>query len=159
MKKFLILLPLIITISCASVPSQEQMKSKTENYTLPAKIEDKNALVYIARPSKFGGLISFNVFLDDKESGSEMGRTMGGQYIYFFVTPGKHKILSKGENTAEIEINAEAGKAIFIKQNPTLGFIMTRNNLQFIDELEAKYHIKNCTRGSSIIRKKKVDSK
>ena len=148
MKKLLILLPLLLAISCATVPSSEQMKSETENYNLPSKASTKDSIIYIVRPSQVGGLIRFNVFLNNKEVKSEMGYTRGKNFIYFSVIPGHHKIFSKAENTAEIEIDAEAGKEVFIKQNATMGFIMARNNLELITEAEGKYHVKNSSFGT-----------
>ena len=151
MKKLLALLPIIFAVSCATVPTPAKMKAEIATYTLPAQATSKNTIVYVVRPSQLGALIRFNAFLDDKNKDSnEMGYNRGKNFIYFSVTPGRHKIFSKAENTAEIEINAEAGKEIFIKQNPTWGFIMARNNLELIDETEGKYHVKNSSIGTVI---------
>jgi hypothetical protein len=84
-----------------------------------------------------------------------MGYTRGGQYIHFFITPGKHVIFSKAENWAEINIDAKEGNVIFIKQNPSMGFIMARNSLELIEEIEGKYHVKNTEIGE-IIKVRKV---
>jgi hypothetical protein len=154
MKKLPALSLLLFIASCASLPSPEEMKTETENYVLPAKADKNNALVYVVRPSQIGTLIRFNVFLDDKEDASEMGYTRGSNFIYFSAKPGEHKILSKAENWAEISIKAKVGEIVFIKQNPTFGFIMARNNIEIIDELEGKYHIKNSSLGTILKEKK-----
>lgn len=119
------------------------MKLATQGYVLPTKPDKDNALVYIVRPSGVARLIKFNVFLDDKEKDSEMGYTRGDSFIYFFVSPGKHKILSKAENWAEVESEIKAGDVVFIKQNPLPGWIIARNSLELVDELEGKYWLKN----------------
>ena len=58
------------------------------------------------------------MFIDNKEPESAMGYNIGGQYIYFNLAHGEHKILSKAENWAEINVSAKAGDVIFIRQEP-----------------------------------------
>jgi hypothetical protein len=86
---------------CASLPSPEAMKAEVAGFQLPKLPEPGKAIVYVVRPSALGGLVRFNVFLNDQEANSEMGFTRGSQYIYFNVPPGDHKIYSKAENWAE----------------------------------------------------------
>lgn len=149
----------LLLSSCASLPSPEEMKKATENYSLPKSANNEKALIYIVRPSGLGALVRFNVYLDDKEAASEMGYNRGGQYIHFYTTPGPHKILSLAENWAEVNINPKAGEILFIKQNPEMGIIMARNNIQSIEELEGKYHVKSLTLGTVIKEEKKVVEK
>ena len=144
---------LIITFSalltgCATLPSPDVMRSATEGYTLPRLPDKDKAIVYVVRPSSLGGLIRFNVFLNDQEANSEMGYTRGTQYIYFDVTPGKHKIYSKAENWAETDVGAKTGDLIFIQQDANIGVIMARNNIFKIDELQGKYNVKTLTLGT-----------
>lgn len=145
---------LAITLSlltgCASLPSPEKMAQEVSGYNLPKQSDAENSLIYVVRPSPLGSLIRFNVFLDDKEASSEMGWTRGSQYIYFFLNPGKHNIFSNAENWAEINIDIKAGETVFVKQNPEMGFIMARNSLEIIPELEGKYHVKNAKLGNII---------
>ena len=77
---------------CASLPSTEVMKAETAGYQVPKLPEPGKAIVYVVRPSNFGGLIRFNVFVDDQEAESEVGYTRSSQYIYFNLLPGDHKI-------------------------------------------------------------------
>ena len=144
--KLIAVLALLFVSSCATV-NLEQMQSEIQGYSLPFKPKKDNAVVYVVRPSHLGTLIKFNVFLDDKESASEMGYTLGNQYVYFSVTPGHHKILSKAENWAEVEIEAQSGDVIFIKQNASMGFIMARNSLKILSDTEGKFYIKKATNG------------
>ncbi len=146
----LFLSTLLATLSSCAV-STEKMKKETANYNLPVKAQKDKALVYVVRPSNMGGLIKFNVFLDDKERDSEMGFNTGNKYIYFFVSPGKHKIFSKAENWADVEIDAKDNEQIFVKQNTSMGFIMARNSLEIVPELEGKYYVKNAKKG--VVRK------
>lgn len=96
------------------------------------------ALIYVLRPAPHAPLIRFNVFLDGKEDRAEMGYTRPGQYIYFSVPPGKHRIYSKAENWAEIEVTVSAGATVFIQQEPTQGNFTTSNTLSALDEVQRK---------------------
>ena len=135
---------------CASLPSLEVMKAETANYQLPKLPEANKAMVYVVRPSSLGGLIRFNVFVDDQEAASEMGYTRSSQYIYFSIAPGEHKIYSKAENWADLNISAKAGDIFFIQQEPEMGLIMARNSLFKLDELPGKYRVKTLGTGTII---------
>jgi len=135
---------------CASLPSPEAMKAETASFQLPKQPEAGKAMVYVVRPSGPGGLVRFNVFVDDQEAASEMGYTRGSQYIYFHVTPGEHKIYSKAENWAEAQISAKAGEVIFVQQEPSMGIIMARNSITKIEALPGTYHVKKLELGTII---------
>lgn len=135
---------------CASLPSPEVMKAETATYQLPKLPEQDKAIVYVVRPSGLGGLIRFNVFVDDQEASSEMGYTRSKQYIYFSLPPGEHKIYSKAENWAETLVSASAGDIIFIQQEPTMGVVMARNNIFKLEDYQGKYHVKTLKVGTII---------
>ncbi|HJV71288.1 DUF2846 domain-containing protein [Ideonella sp.] len=126
------------------------MKAETASYQLPKLPEAGKAMVYVVRPSALGGLVRFNVFLDDQEAPSEMGYTRSSQYIYFSVAPGQHKIYSKAENWAELNVTTNPGDILFIQQEPTMGIIMARNNLFKLEDYQGKYHVKTLTVGTII---------
>jgi Protein of unknown function (DUF2846) len=135
---------------CASLPSPEVMKAETATYKLPKLPEPGKAIVYVVRPSPLGTLIRFNVFVDDQEAASEVGYTRASQYVYFNLTPGDHKILSKAENWAETTVSAKAGDIIFLQQEVTMGFVMARNNIFKLEDYHGKYHVKNLSLGTII---------
>ena len=141
---------LVLATGCASLPSPEAMKAETATFQLPKLPDTGKAIVYVVRPSGLGGLIRFNVFVDDQEAPSEMGYTRASQYIYFQVTPGEHKIYSKAENWAELQLSAKAGDIFFIQQEPTMGILMARNSLSKLEEVPGKYHVKTLTVGTLI---------
>ena len=150
-KKTLALIALagvVALTGCASLPSPEVMKAETASYRLPRLPDTGKAIVYIVRPSGLGGLIRFNVFVNNQEEASEMGYTRASQYIYFMVPPGEHKILSKAENWAETHISAKANDIIFIQQEPSMGLLMARNEIFKLQEFEGKYHVKTLTVGT-----------
>lgn len=141
---------LVTLIGCASLPSPEVMKEETASFQLPKLPEAGMAMVYVVRPSGYGTLIRFNVFVDDQEATSEMGYTRGSQYIFFHVTPGEHRIYSKAENWAEAQISAKAGEVIFIQQEPSMGIIMARNRITKIEVLPGTYYVKKLELGTII---------
>lgn len=144
---FLIGLAALFT-GCATLPSPEVMKAETANFQVPKLPDAGKAMVYVVRPSALGGLVRFNVFLDDQEAASEMGYTRSSQYVYFSVQPGPHKIYSKAENWAEVSITANAGDIIFLQQETAMGVIMARNSLAKLEETPGKYHVKTLTLGT-----------
>ena len=133
---------------CASLPSPEVMQTETASFQLPKLPEQGKALVYVVRPSGVGGLVRFNVFVDDQEVASEMGHTRASQYIYFNVTPGMHKIYSKAENWADTQITANSGDVIYIQEEPSMGVIMARNSVSKIDDIQGKYQVKQLQLGT-----------
>jgi len=141
--------------ACVTLPSPEEMKADIAQFRLPKMPEPGKAIAYVVRPASVGGLIRFNVFVDNKEPESEMGYTRGSQYIYFNLTPGDHQILSKAENWAEATVSAKEGDIIFIQQDATMGFIMARNNISKIQDYEGKYHVKHLTLGTILRSDKK----
>lgn len=144
-----LLVAVIATVTgCASLPSPEVMKAETATYQLPKTPEPGKAIVYVVRPSGLGGLVRFNVFVDDQEAASEVGYTRSSQYIYFNLMPGEHKIYSKAENWAEALVKAEAGDIIYIQQEPSMGVIMARNNIFKLEDYQGKYHVKKLTVGT-----------
>jgi len=139
----------IAIAGCATgVPSTQDMESETAGFQLPKRPDSGKAMVYVVRPSSAGKLIRFNVFLDDQEAGSEMGYTRPGQYIHFSVSPGQHKIYSKAENWAELDISVRAGEVAFVEQQPSIGFVIARNSLLQLDALTGKYHVKTLEPGT-----------
>lgn len=141
---------LSVLTGCASLPSPDAMRTAIAGYELPKLPEPGKAIVYMVRPSGLGGLVRFNVFVDDQEAASEMGFTRSSQYIWFNLTPGSHKIYSKAENWAETLVDVKAGDIIFIEQEPGMGIIMARNSLNKIDDTAGKYHVKTLQPGTTI---------
>lgn len=137
-------------VGCASLPSPEQMRSEVASYEVPQLPSEGKAMIYVVRPSGLGGLIRFNVFVDNKRPESEMGYTRSSQYIYFNVEPGDHQILSKAENWAETNVTVKAGDIIFLQQEPTMGILMARNSLFKLQDYEGKYHVKTLKEGTII---------
>jgi hypothetical protein len=143
-----LVLVIVVMTGCVSLPSPEVMKAEVATYQLPKTPEPGKAIVYVVRPSGLGGLIRFNVFVDDQLAPSEVGYTRSSQYIYFNLVPGNHKIYSKAENWAETQVKAEPGDIIYIQQEPSMGIIMARNSIFRLEDYQGKYHVKKLTVGT-----------
>ena len=154
-KSGILFLVFLMLFGCASVPRPDEMKSQVATYKLPRLPEEGKAVVYVVNPSSFAKHASksgymFEVFLDNKEPQSEVGATMGQQYIYFNITPGEHRILSKAGNWAEINVSAKAGDIIFIQQDPYMGFTTLNIKLLNLQDYEGKYYVKTLPQGRII---------
>ncbi|QOY54909.1 DUF2846 domain-containing protein [Candidatus Sulfurimonas marisnigri] len=132
-----------------ALPPVDVMEKEVAGFTLPKLPEEGKALVYVVRPEFLGMAIKFNVYIDDKMDSSEMGYTKGQEYIYFNVTPGKHKILSLAENWDAIDIDLKAGDIVFLEQEPKMGVLYARNKLYGdIGILGGKYRVKTLSIGN-----------
>jgi hypothetical protein len=146
-KSGLLFFVFLILFGCASAPQQAEMQAALANYQLPKLPENGKAIVYVVRPSSFGEGFRFNVFIDNQDPKSEGGYTFGRQYIYFDLTPGEHKILSKADYWAETNVSAKAGDIIFIKQDPSMGAVTFNNKLVNLQADEGKYYVKTLALG------------
>lgn len=142
------LFALVLLYGCASAPSADKMQAELAGYSLPKAAVADQGLVYVVRPSSVGTLVRFNVFLDDQEANSEMGYTRGNEYIYFYVTPGSHTINSKAENWADLKVDVRAGEVVYVKQEVDMGFVMARNSLTKLSDVEGRYLVKDASLGT-----------
>jgi hypothetical protein len=151
LKSVIIFLVLAMFWGCASMPRPEEMKAQIVNYQLPTLPEEGMAIVYVVRPSTYAQSVSLHVYIDNKEPKSEVGSTMGGQYICFNIKPGAHMILSKGENWAETNVSAKAGDIIFVQQETSMPILReVRNKLLNLQDYEGKYYVKIISQGRTI---------
>jgi len=73
-----------------------------------------------------------------------------GKALVYFIRnkslgmPGKHLIVSRGENVSELPIQLEAGKTYFIQQKPKMGLFALRSKLIRLEEEEAKRYLSYC---------------
>jgi hypothetical protein len=123
--------------SCSSSKIAKDELSRLKNLQVASDM----ALIYIVRPSAVGSMLRMRVTCD----GNSIGSTQGKQFIYAYVSPGKHEFVSKAENKDDLLIIVEAGKTYFLEQKAHLGYTVARNNLvRIIDEAEAREILKNC---------------
>ncbi len=115
---------------------------------LPKLPEPGKAVVYVLRPSSQAMLIRFNVFVDDQKDSSEVGYTRAGQYIYFNLKPGQHKIFSKAEEWSEISLNVREGEIVFLRQEPAQGAYSSINTLDRLPDEEGRTQLKRLSLGT-----------
>lgn len=142
---------LLALLGCAT-PAQKERES-----ALPQSVLSGTAIVYVYRPVDLGMSWKFRVYLDAKDSDSEMGFLHAGSYVFFYVRPGKHTLYSEStENWSEISFNAKEGETIFIRQNAqSIRDSVMRVNMEQIPEIEGKYKLVDCVLGV-VIRDRKI---
>lgn len=161
MKKFssklIVIFVLISSISsCAFSPSKEKMQAETVDFELPQINETKDVLVYVVYPEKSNSSAKFNIFVDGKKKDFKVATLKPNQFTHFFIQAGNHEIFSKGKNWASVKISGVEGETIFVKQNVLGGLSASKNHLEIIDEIEAKYYIKNSKAKEEVKEEKEV---
>lgn len=123
---------------CASVKMASTSEdAKAKNF---ATHPDK-ANLYIYRNEFMGAAIRMAVELD----GKEIGKTGSKTYFAIGVAPGKHTIVSKAENDAQLDIMTEAGKNYFVWQEVKMGLLFARSKLQLVDEAQGQAGVREST--------------
>ena len=118
-------------VGCASVPMGDvKQDAALKTFTVPA---DK-AGVYVYRNESMGGSVKMDVAVD----GVAIGQTAAKTFLYKEVTPGKHTISSKAENTDTVEIDAKPGAINYVWQEVKMGVMYARNKLHLVEEAEGK---------------------
>lgn len=118
-------------VGCASVPMGDTKKD-AELKTFSAK--PGVAGLYIYRNESMGAAIRMDVAVD----GKNIGQTAAKTYFYTELSPGKHTITSKAENTDTLEVNTVAGKLYYVWQEVKMGLMSARTKLSLVDEAEGK---------------------
>jgi hypothetical protein len=127
----------IFLFGCVASKLTTQELHSVKNQNPP----DGKALIYIVRPSSyFGAAIKFKVACDNVSIGS----TMGGQFIYSFVEPGKVQIISAAENDAKLFLITEPNKTYYIEQVVQMGLIVARNKLVRLNDIKGKVALNKC---------------
>lgn len=132
MKKILALAVIASALTgCASVPmGDQQQDAALKTFSVPA---DK-AGIYIYRNESMGAAVKMDVQID----GQAIGQTAANTYLYKEVTPGKHQIVSKAENTDTLEIDAKPGTLHYIWQEVKMGLMYARTKLHLVGEDQGK---------------------
>jgi len=98
------------------------------------------ALVYMIRPSTMGAAIRTWAFYDDEL----IGVTRGRGYTFAHVPPGDRLFWSKAENTSALQVDVEAGKTYYFKQQIMPGIGKARVKLVPVDEATAAKLLRKC---------------
>lgn len=132
MKKLLIAAAVVVNlVGCATVNMGDaKQDAAAKTFVAP---KDK-AAVYVYRNETMGAAVKMDVELD----GKPLGQTAANTYLYKEVTPGKHTITSKAENTDTLEIDAKPGMLYYIWQEVKMGFGSARSKVQLVGEAVGK---------------------
>ncbi len=105
-----------------------------------AEAPGDKALVYVVRPTKYGGKIQTKLAVD----GEWKGVNRGNNYFFFTLEPGTHYFCSQSENHSVLALTVEAGKVYYIQQKMRIGINKARNRLEVLDAAEGKKGLQKC---------------
>lgn len=134
---FLVGALVVLLSGCASVP---MASIERDNQAKTFAVKPGLSNIYVYRNESIGAAVKMDVELD----GRLVGQTVASSYFALEVSPGKHTIISKAENSSMLDVNAEAGKNSFVWQEVKMGLIMARNKLQIVDDEIGKSGIAEC---------------
>lgn len=123
---------------CASVPKATPELDLAAKQFQPPK--PGNAAVYVYRNESMGAAVRMSVLLN----GQHVGDTGARSFLYFWVAPGKHQLVSKAENDSILELDAKAGSTYFVWQEVKMGIMSARSKLQLVDEAAGKAGVSEC---------------
>lgn len=126
LKRILVCIAIVVGCTgCATVPMGDVKRDQElKAFTVPP---DKSG-IYIYRNESMGGAVKMDVEVD----GTPIGQTAAKTYLYKEVTPGKHTVTSKSENTHSIEIETVSGKLYYIWQEVKIGILYARTKLHLV---------------------------
>lgn len=140
LKKLIVSLSLagaVLLTGCASVPmATPEQDSKAKQFSTAS---DK-ANIYIYRNETMGSAVKMPLLLD----GVSVGDTVAKTYILKQVSPGTHNIVSKTENDATLNLDAQAGKNYYVWQEVKMGVWAARSELHEVDASKGQKAIKEC---------------
>jgi Protein of unknown function (DUF2846) len=86
------------------------------------------ALVYVFRPSLFGPKVPIAV----EANGQSIGSTLAETFFVIDVPPGAVHLVSRGDNVAELQFDAQAGQRYFVLQEATMGVASALTKLELV---------------------------
>jgi hypothetical protein len=101
-----------------------------------------DAVVYILRTTRMGGLIHFWTF----DSETLVGVTHGKSWNVVRMAPGTHLLWAKAENVAVLPLNLHAGETYFVHQQVLPGFGKARTQLELVDRAQGEEWLREIKR-------------
>ncbi|MFZ5523277.1 MAG: DUF2846 domain-containing protein [Pseudomonadota bacterium] len=129
--QLLVVVIAFVLAGCASVPMGD---AKQDAALKTFTIASDKAGVYVYRNESMGAAVKMDVEFD----GQAIGKTAANTYLYKEVTPGRHTITSKAENTDSVEVDAKPGTLSYIWQEVKMGVLYARTKLHIVGESEGK---------------------
>lgn len=116
---------------CASVPSGDPAQDAALK---TFAIAPERAGLYVYRDEVIGAAVPMSVHVD----GAPLGRTMARTYLYRELAPGRHTVTSSAENTDTLEMEVEAGRLAYVRQEVRMGLFSARTRLHRVGEAEGR---------------------
>jgi hypothetical protein len=100
------------------------------------------ALVYVVRPTGFGGAVRSFFFCDDEPHGINQGSS----YFFAAIAPGTRAFWSDAESPEMLRLNVEAGQVYYIQQHVDLDALHARTRLELLDDMTGPQALAQCRR-------------
>lgn len=131
-------LALVLLGGCASVPmASKDHDAQAKEFT----VQKNQSNIYLYRNENIGGAIAIPVMIDGRVAGKTAAKT----YFLWSVPPGKHEIVSMGENTEKITLDTKAGKNYFVWQEIKMGMWQPRTLLHVMNEEDGRKAVMECS--------------
>jgi hypothetical protein len=126
-----------VASGCVSVPmaSADKDASAKTFATKPGK-----GNIYVYRNEMLGAAQKMSVMFD----GKIVGETASKTYFLFEVAPGKHELISKGENDSVLAVTVQDGRNYFVWQEMKMGMLVPRTLLHLVDETTGRAGVAEC---------------
>jgi len=131
----LLILPFLIG-GCAVQNSGIQSSTMAKSINPPGG----KAIVYIVRPSIFGGAVRGVVDCDN----SYLGSVAGLKFLYTIQRPGKHTFTGFAQNKSSLDLVLEPGKTYYIQQKMSFGNFYSKNKMVLLSEAQGKKKLAAC---------------
>ncbi len=126
-------------LACASA-SIKHDRWTVRQHTPPASAPADKALLFIVRPTRYGGSIQTKLSID----GAWVGVNGSNGYFYVTLDPGTHYFCSQSENRDIKAFALEAGKTYYLQQHISMGFLKATNYLEMLDDAKGKVALGKC---------------
>lgn len=108
---------LAMTAALTLLVAQPARATPQGDAALRLPVPPGKALVYLFRPSRFGPSLPIAV----EANGRPIGSTQPQSCIVIEAPPAPLRLVSRGENTAELRLSVQAGRRYFVLQEASVG--------------------------------------
>jgi hypothetical protein len=96
--------------------------------------------IYVYRNENLGAAIKMPLLMDDKF----IGDTAANTYLRKVIEAGRHTLISKTENDAELQLDTEPGRIYYVWQEVKMGMFTAGSKLHLVDEAVGKKGVLEC---------------
>jgi len=115
--------------------------TKGPAFTKVENIPPNKGLIYIYRPSAFGGAaVKYTVHVKDKAT----KRLTNGGYFPYFADVGENEVWAKTEAKSSVTLDVKAGQTYYVKGGVRMGFAVGRPDLAIVPESVGAAEVAEC---------------